>query len=137
MKEAVVPTKYTINELHKIIARFYWSTKEEGKSRHWSSWDKVCLPKEEGRLGFRSLDDVSKALFAKLWWRFRTSNTLWSAFMWNKYCKKMKPTEVQWKGSSQVWKRMIETRDEVDQQKWWEPRNGAWDDNWTKLCSIK
>ncbi|XP_060211821.1 uncharacterized protein LOC132639388 [Lycium barbarum] len=95
MLSAVVPTKYTINELHKIFARFYWSTKEEGKSRHWSSWDKICLPKEEGGLGFRSLDDVSKALFAKLWWKFRTSNTLWSAFMWNKYCKKNKPTEVQ------------------------------------------
>lgn len=32
---ALAPTKYTINELHKIFARFYWSTKEEGKSRHW------------------------------------------------------------------------------------------------------
>ncbi|XP_060182320.1 uncharacterized protein LOC132611981 [Lycium barbarum] len=98
MLSAVVPTKYTINELHKIFESFYWSTNEEGKSRHWSSWDKVCLPKEEGGLGFRSLDDVSKAFFSKLWWKFRTSNTLWSAFMWNKYCKKKKPTEVQWKG---------------------------------------
>ncbi|XP_060196264.1 uncharacterized protein LOC132637519 [Lycium barbarum] len=65
MLSDVVPTKYTINELHKIFARFYWSTKEEGKSRHWSSWGK------------------------------------------------MKPTEVQWKGGSQVWKRMIEARDQA------------------------
>ncbi|XP_060182870.1 uncharacterized protein LOC132612794 [Lycium barbarum] len=34
MLSAVVPTKFTINELHKIFARFYWSTNEEGKSRH-------------------------------------------------------------------------------------------------------
>ncbi|XP_060211776.1 uncharacterized protein LOC132639339 [Lycium barbarum] len=92
MLSAVVPTKYTINDLHKIFARFYWSTKEEGKSRNWSSWDK------------------------------------------------MKPTEVQWKGGSQVWKRILEARDQVDQQIWWEPRNGAcdvWEDNWTNLGSIK
>ncbi|XP_060183463.1 uncharacterized protein LOC132613456 [Lycium barbarum] len=140
MLSTVVPTKYTINELHKIFARFYWSTKEEGKSRHWSFWDKICLPKEEGGLGFRSLNDVSMALFAKLWWKFRTSNTLWSAFMWNKYCKKKKPTEVQWKSGSQVWKRMLEARDQVDHQIWWEPKNGlcdVWEDNWTKLGPLK
>ncbi|XP_060202373.1 uncharacterized protein LOC132630793 [Lycium barbarum] len=60
--------------------------------------------------------------------------------MWNKYCKKINPIEVQWKCGSQFWKRMIEARDQVDQQIWWEPRNGAcdvWDDNWTKLGSIK
>ncbi|XP_059315814.1 uncharacterized protein LOC132066528 [Lycium ferocissimum] len=44
---------------------FYWSTKEERRSRHWTSWDK------------------------------------------------MKQTEVQWKSGSQVWKRMIEARDQA------------------------
>ncbi|XP_060216759.1 uncharacterized protein LOC132644200 [Lycium barbarum] len=60
--------------------------------------------------------------------------------MWNKYFKKKKPTEVQWKDGSHVWKRMIEARDQVDQQIWWEPKNGAcdvWEDNWTKLGSLK
>ncbi|XP_060177891.1 uncharacterized protein LOC132607832 [Lycium barbarum] len=69
-----------------------------------------------------------------------TWSTKEEAFMWNKYCKKKKPIEVQWKGGSQVWKRMIEARDQVDQQIWWEPRNGecdVWEDNWTKLGSLK
>lgn len=72
----VVPTKYTINEIYKIFARFFWRTKEEGISRHWIFWSKLCLPKREGELGFRSLYD-SKALFAKLWWRFRTTTSLY------------------------------------------------------------
>ncbi|XP_059288608.1 uncharacterized protein LOC132041955 [Lycium ferocissimum] len=97
--------------------------KEEGKSRHWVAWDNVCLPKEEGGLGFRSLYDVSNALFAKLWWRFKTTNSLWSTFMWNKYCKRLRPTEVQWKGGSQVWKKMLEARDQTEQHIWWEPMN--------------
>ncbi|XP_060182325.1 uncharacterized protein LOC132611987 [Lycium barbarum] len=35
---------------------------------------------------------------------------------------------------------MIEARDQVDQQRWWEPRNGSCDvreDNWTKIGSLK
>ncbi|XP_060202462.1 uncharacterized protein LOC132630895 [Lycium barbarum] len=67
-------------------------------------------------------------------------NSVLQTFMWNKYCKKKKPTEVQWKDGSQVWKRMIETRDQVDQQIWWDPINGVcdvWEDNWTKLGSLK
>ncbi|XP_059302254.1 uncharacterized protein LOC132054225 [Lycium ferocissimum] len=104
---AIVPTKYTLNELHRIFARFFWSNKEEDKSKHWVSWKKICMPKAEGGLGFRSLFDISKALFAKLWWRIRTSNSLWSTFLWNKYCKKLKPTSVQWKGGSQVWTKML------------------------------
>ncbi|XP_060216553.1 uncharacterized protein LOC132644029 [Lycium barbarum] len=31
---SMAPTKYNLNELHKIFARFFWSNKEEGKSRH-------------------------------------------------------------------------------------------------------
>lgn len=40
---AMAPTKYTLNEIHKIFARFYWSNKEEGRSKHWSAWLKICL----------------------------------------------------------------------------------------------
>ncbi|XP_060202206.1 uncharacterized protein LOC132630668 [Lycium barbarum] len=116
------------------------SNKEEDRSRHWVSWKKICMPKAEGGLGFRSLFDISKAFFAKLWWRFRTSNTLWSTFLWNKYCKKLKPTRVQWKVGSQVWKKMLEVRDQMDHLIWWEPRNGScdvWEDNWTRLGPLR
>ena len=99
---AMVPPKCVIKDLHKLFNRFFWQTKEEGRSKHWSAWENVCYPKNEGGLGFRSLHDISKALFAKLWWIFRTSSTLWSNFMWNKYCKRFRPTVVQWKGGSQA-----------------------------------
>ncbi|XP_070045297.1 uncharacterized protein [Nicotiana tomentosiformis] len=60
----------------------------------------MCLPKEEGGIGIQSLFDVSKSLFAKLWWRFRTSKSLWSNYTWNKYCKKEMPNVVQFSGGS-------------------------------------
>ncbi|XP_075087611.1 uncharacterized protein LOC142169621 [Nicotiana tabacum] len=52
-----------INGFQKDISGL---TKEEGRSRHWTKWLNLCLPKVEGGLGFKSLFDVSKALFAKL-----------------------------------------------------------------------
>ncbi|XP_075104795.1 uncharacterized protein LOC107830035 [Nicotiana tabacum] len=60
-----------------------------GTSRHWASWNTLCMPVEEGGICFRSLHDVAKALFSKLWWNFRTKPSLWSAFVCQKYCKKM------------------------------------------------
>ncbi|XP_060190654.1 uncharacterized protein LOC132619919 [Lycium barbarum] len=132
---AIKPPKCGINDMHKIFSRFFWNNSEEGRRRHWSSWLNLSKPKEEGGVGFRSLFDVSKALCAKLWWKFRTTNTLWENYMWIKYCKRHSPQTVQWKGGSQVWKAMIEDRDNIEQEIWWEPRSGTanvWFDNLTK-----
>ncbi|XP_075080326.1 uncharacterized protein LOC142165846 [Nicotiana tabacum] len=60
---AVNPPASVINKLYKMIAQFFWSNSIGGKARHWASWDSLCLPKEEGGPGFRSLHDMSRALF--------------------------------------------------------------------------
>ncbi|KAK6776158.1 hypothetical protein RDI58_027159 [Solanum bulbocastanum] len=74
-----------------------------GKRKTLDGLDEICCPKEEGGLGFRSLHDVNKALFAKLWWIFRVStNSLWNQYMGNKYCKKMHPVVVTSNGASHV-----------------------------------
>jgi len=113
---AIIPPNCVIHELHRIFARFLWNFKEVGRNKHWVAWDVICRPKEEGGLGIRSLFDVSKALFAKLWWIFRTQKSMWTIFMWNKYCKRHAPQVVEWKGGSQTWKYMIEARNYVDQE---------------------
>lgn len=88
---ATMPPKCVIKDLHRTFAKFLWNFKEEERSKHWVSWSNICLPKEEGGLGFRSLFNVSKALFAKLRWNFRTKKSIWANFLWNKYCKKNRP----------------------------------------------
>lgn len=103
---AMDPTKKTINKIYEVFVWFFWSNKEEGRSKHWSKWLNIYLPKEERGLGFRSLVDVSKSLFTKLWWKFRVTGTSWSTFMWNKYWKKRNSTQVIWKRGSQLWKLM-------------------------------
>ncbi|XP_060210563.1 uncharacterized protein LOC132637499 [Lycium barbarum] len=112
------PLRGVIDQLYKIFAKFFWSNTAGVKGKHWVAWDKMCLPKCEGGLGFRSLHDISKAFFAKLWWNFRTTITLWGAFMGNKYCKKLHPVMAQAKEH-----RMC-------------GRNCFWFDNWTKQCAL-
>ncbi|XP_075108822.1 uncharacterized protein LOC142180675 [Nicotiana tabacum] len=60
---AVNPPNYVINKLHKMFAQFFWSSSVGGTSRHWASWTNLCMPYEEGGIGFRSLHDGAKALF--------------------------------------------------------------------------
>nr|XP_016512912.1 PREDICTED: uncharacterized protein LOC107829953 [Nicotiana tabacum] len=133
------PPNNILKHLHNIFARFFWSTKEEGRSRHWASWQNLYLPKEEGGLGFRSLHDVSRAMFAKLWWRFRTTKSLWSNFIWNKYCKKELPTVVHFRKGSHAWRQMLNTREEVEHEIVWELKSettNIWHENWTGLGAL-
>ncbi|XP_070048168.1 uncharacterized protein [Nicotiana tomentosiformis] len=133
------PQNSIMGHLHKTFARFFWSTNEEGRSIQWASWQNLCLPKEEMGLGFRSLNDVSRALFAKLWWRFRTTKYLWPNFMWNKYCKKELPTVVHFRGGSHVWRQMLNAREEVEHEIIWELKSGTtniWHENWTGLGAL-
>ncbi|XP_059306289.1 uncharacterized protein LOC132057691 [Lycium ferocissimum] len=136
---AMNPSKGIINQLHKLFAKFFWNNATGSRNKHWAAWDKLCLPKEEGGIGFRSLHDISNALFAKLWWSFRTSNSLWSVYMWNKYCKKLHPVIAQARGGSNAWKKMVLVREQVEHNIWWQMKNGSssfWFENWTKLGAL-
>ncbi|XP_070026560.1 uncharacterized protein [Nicotiana sylvestris] len=139
MLSAVNPPNYVIKKLHSIFAKFFWSSNIGGSTRHWASWTNLCMPFDEGGIGFRSLHDVSKALFCKLWWNFRTKPTLWSAFICQKYCKKLNVVIVTWKCGSRVWRKMLECRDLIEHQIYWKLRMGSaqfWFDNWTEIGAL-
>lgn len=87
--------KCVIHDIYKLFVRFLMISSDEGRRRYWFSWKEIYLSKNEGDLGFRSLYDVSKALFTKFWWIFRRNNSLRTNFMWNKYCKMYIPQLVE------------------------------------------
>lgn len=136
---AVNPPLYVLNRLHKIFAQFFWSNTVGSKSRHWASWGTLCMPCDEGGVGFRSLHDMSKALFRKLWWNIRTKPILWSSFMSQKYCTKLNPMIIPWRNGSHVCRKMLECRDLIEHQILWHPKMGSslfWFENWIGLGAL-
>lgn len=43
------------DDLHKLMADFWWNSANGDRKIHWMSWKKLCRSKEDGGLGFRNL----------------------------------------------------------------------------------
>ncbi|XP_059281366.1 uncharacterized protein LOC132035065 [Lycium ferocissimum] len=65
-----------------------------------------------------------------------TKPSFWSSFMSNKYLKKNNPILVPWNEGLYIWRKMLQVRDLIDHQTWWQLRIGSslfWFDNWIGL----
>lgn len=58
-------TQVFCDDIHKMIAAFWWNSSPEAHKIHWLAWEKLCFPKDEGGLGFRNLYAFNLALLTK------------------------------------------------------------------------
>lgn len=75
-----------MTEFDALSHQFLWSG--SFLSSKWSlvKWDFVCRPRHAGGLGLRSIALVSKALAAKLYWRWCNSQDQdWAKILTHKY----------------------------------------------------
>lgn len=61
--------KSVCDNLHQLCAQFFWGSTDEKKKIHWRSWDRMCLTKAEGGMGFKNLHAYNLAMLAKQGWR--------------------------------------------------------------------
>ena len=51
--------------LASAIAQFWWSSNPPKRGIHWAKWEKMCLPREDGGIGFRMTHKFNLSLLAK------------------------------------------------------------------------
>ncbi|XP_060182379.1 uncharacterized protein LOC132612052 [Lycium barbarum] len=131
----VKPPQTIISLIEKYIANFFWGDNAGKNKYHWKAWKDLCFPKEEGGVGFRSIQDMCLTASAKVWWNFRTRPSLLRDFMEAKYCPRAHPVSKKWApGQSHIWKRMVEIRRYCEHNINWKVGKGNlsfWWDNWT------
>ena len=73
-------------KIDKSCHRFIWDGKSKRHKMSMVGWDKICMPKNHGGLGFTKLDGMNHELLMKLTWEVvSNSNKLWVKVFCSKY----------------------------------------------------
>lgn len=54
-----------LDEINSMCARFWWGARDIERKMRWLSWEKLCLPKSYGGMGFPDLKVINQAFLAK------------------------------------------------------------------------
>jgi hypothetical protein len=74
----ILPKKIIRAIKQKFNHFFFWNGKDEGIARAKVSWNMLCLPKEEGGLGIKKLEEWNHAAMMKhIWSLFMRLGSLW------------------------------------------------------------
>lgn len=57
------------DKIHRQMNRFWWGHGGSGKGVKWCSWEKMCVTKEAGGLGFINLKKFNISMLEKQGWR--------------------------------------------------------------------
>ncbi|KAF7812935.1 ribonuclease H [Senna tora] len=127
MQHSSIPIGIT-KEIEKIERGFLWGSTNEKRKMHQLSWSTVCMPKDAGGFGIRSLTEMNKAFKLKLLWQILSNqNRLWVKIILNKYKIGSYPNPVlsSKNTDSKLWKEMCKLWPEFVENVHWEIGNGS------------
>ncbi|KAH0698662.1 hypothetical protein KY284_012877 [Solanum tuberosum] len=90
---AMQPPIGVMNQIERMLNKFFWGGTDEVKKHYWASWEKMCYPYEEGGVAFRRIHDICVAFTVKQWWNLRARESLWGDFILAKYCQRIHPVK--------------------------------------------
>lgn len=89
---------HDINKLSTAVVLFWCSTRNNNKGLQRVAWDKICVPMDEGVLGFHNFRDFNLALLAKQVWRLLTApQSLLAWVLKGRYFRHTNPSQ-HWQG---------------------------------------
>jgi hypothetical protein len=118
------------------IAKFWWGGSRTQRKMHWMAWWKMCIPKNEGGMGFRDLHCFNQAMLAKQCWRLLSDpDSLCAQVLRAKYYPDGDLiNSVLKKGSSYTWQSIMSGLKTFKRGCIWRPGNGEtidiWADHW-------
>lgn len=132
---AMNPPTGTIELIEKHLVRFFWGSTNEKTKHHWSSWENLCKPKDEGVIGIKRIQDITDTSATKRWWNFRTKQSSWASFLLAKYCTRVHPVARKKAvgHESNAWRKFLATRLKVEYNIIWKINMSTcsfWWDNW-------
>ncbi|XP_060965675.1 uncharacterized protein LOC133034580 [Cannabis sativa] len=98
-----------------MVRDFWWGSEKGNRGIHLKAWDKLCLPKSLGGLGFRKSKEMNQAFLAKWGWNLLTGNqSLCCRILEAKYLKGKSFLDCVPKASdSWFWKNVTKSRDVI------------------------
>ncbi|XP_060972343.1 uncharacterized protein LOC115710535 [Cannabis sativa] len=114
----ILPQKVT-KEIDKLCRNFLWGSSLNQRKLHFSSWEKICLPKNHGGIGVRESQKWNVAMMARYIWALSTKqDSLWIRWVDAVY---MKGEEYFWsftpcQDMSWYFRKLVNLRDKIDKQ---------------------
>nr|GEU89286.1 hypothetical protein [Tanacetum cinerariifolium] len=125
-----------------LIRGFLWCNGEYKRGKAKVAWDDICLPKEEGGLGLRSLDVFNIALVTTYIWNIVSNKeSLWLRWIHTYKLRCRSFGDIPFKdGMSWGWLKLLQLWDIVRPFFWVKLGNGTntsiWFDNWCSLSPL-
>ncbi|CAL1387047.1 unnamed protein product [Linum trigynum] len=125
-----------LDDIHSLIANFWWGQKGNERRIHWRRWEKLCKKKNQGGMGFRNLKVFNTTILAKQLWNLSLNpQSLVARLLKAKYHPKCNILEAKigWR-PSYVWRSLMGAQDLLKSGCRWRIGSGEevyiWKDKW-------